>query len=333
MSPLPSVKDMQAGHLSPVYFFYGPEDLLIEETIHPFLSEVVEEGMRDFNQDIFHTEEVKPDEFFALCSAFPMMSERRLVLLRGLEKATPKLLTDLASYLDDPSPTTCLILTATKVDKRKKAWKAIIKQANASEFKALNADRLPQFMQERMQAMGVDLPRNQAGPLAEQLSGAPLRLVLSELEKLFLLVGEGGKVSAKEIALCMGVDQDVSPFILGEKLMQRQLRPCLAVLKELLKQDDAAFSILPLLHRQFARLWFLKQMGEGGLSSKEIAGQLGLNAWAVQKSLTMAPRWSMASLEGAADLLLTCDAGLKGHSPLSKVQQLTQLVVALCRLT
>jgi DNA polymerase III subunit delta len=332
MSSLPTAAQMRDGKLKPLYLLYGSEDFLLEEALTPFLSEVIDESMRAFNQDIFHAEDVKPEELFALCASFPMMSERRLVVLHSLEKASAKLLTDLGTYLEAPSPSTCLVMTAAKIDKRRKVWKTLLKQVPNQEFQPLRADRLPQFMQKRMESMGVELPNNQAGPLAEQLAGAPLRLVMSELDKLFLLTGEGGCVGPAEMAAAMGVDQDVSPFLLGESLLASDAKRSLIILKNLLLRDDAAFTILPLLHRQFGRLWFLKRLLDRRLSPNDIATQLGLNAWAVKKSLGAASRWSLSAIEEACALLLVSDAGLKGNSPLTRTQQLTELVIRLCRL-
>ena len=66
----------------------------------------------------------------------PFMSERRLVIVRHAEKMSAAGQTVLAEYAEDPSPSTVLVLVASKADKRTRLYKAVEKTGQVSEYAA-----------------------------------------------------------------------------------------------------------------------------------------------------------------------------------------------------
>jgi DNA polymerase-3 subunit delta len=105
-------RSLNKGHLAPVYYFHGPEDVLKDEAVRTILDKALDPGLRDLNLDQRSAAQMDPDEVHALCNTLPMMAERRVVLLRDVEvwKRKTKSRSAFLRYLDRPSPQTLVIL-------------------------------------------------------------------------------------------------------------------------------------------------------------------------------------------------------------------------------
>ncbi len=333
MNAIPGEGEIRAGKLAPIYFLHGEEEYLLEAQRKLFFDNVVDESLAAFNRDSFHAEDLKGEELFRLAASFPMMAERRLVLVRGLERASASLLDQLLVYVENPSETTCLVLCAGKVDMRKKTFKTLKAKTQSHEYTRLKVDELPQWMIAHLQQAGFTLTRQDSLVLAGQLEGAPLRMVVGELDKLMLLAeGQGrSQINSEDLACALGVDAEASPFHFADALLARNQRGALAILKQLQNRPDSVYIVLPTLHRSFGRQWYIAGMKQRGMGSKEIAEGLGLTAWQVRGAMTHTARWTSSSLAQACDLLLEADFAVKGGSPLSSNVILTKLVLDLCR--
>ena len=322
-----------AEPLAPVILLVGEEDLLLDQALQVFHDGVVDPSMADFNRDVFQADEVQSEQLFRLAASFPMMSPRRLVIVRGMERASAALLEDLRTYCRNPSPSTVLVLAAASVDGRKSVWKELRQKARVLEFPLLEATALPGWMQETCRAQGLDLPRDQAAALAEHLQGASLRTVGQELEKLSLLCdAEGRKVIDGDLlATVLGTPKEVNLFSLADAVLERNTARAVAILKELLTLAQNEYTLLPALAKSFGRLWVtatLRDSGHDAAATARILEQR--NAWVVNRNLQQLRHWSASSLAAACRLLRDADGDLKGGSALPAHIRLNLLIVELC---
>jgi DNA polymerase III subunit delta len=329
---LPTPAELAGGALPPVVLLTGTEEYLMEECFQLFWQHVTDPAMADFNRDLFYADEARSEELFAQAASFPMMAERRLVVVRRCEKAPAPLLNDLLVYLDRASPSTCLLLCAASVDKRRKVWTRLLKEAAVFEFPPLKQDGLAAWLARTCAELGRTLPQPLAWRLAEQLTAAPLRMARQEAEKLCLLAAEGGEISEEDLATALGMEPDAMPFHLANAVQDGNLTQALAVLQSLLRNPDNAYMLVGMLGKSLGRLWFIGRLRERGLGEREISERLSLNEYSVKRSLPQLRHWPAPRLEEALRLLLEADMSLKGDSPLPPSQIYFQLVVRLCRL-
>jgi DNA polymerase III subunit delta len=335
MAKIPSIQQIQAQDVAPVYFIFGEEDLLVEQLMDNFRQHLVDPSMVEFNRDLFYGEDLKDIEIFRLAESFPMMVEKRLIIVRGIEKAPARVMQHLNDYLESPCPSSCLILCAGKVDMRKKVFKTLRKKTEAIEFKALSIDELPGWMIGYCKTQNRILSRKLSSILAEQLFGGGLRFISAELDKLILLNpadDQETEITEDEVACALGVDRQGSPYHLLDAILFRDTRKSLSILRSLMRGTGSAWTVLPTLHRGFGRLWFMLRLREQGQRDDSIATILGLKSWQVRSAMSPAGKWSVNNIEKAVELLLDADFALKGASQLSNEQQFTILVHQLCQI-
>src|SRR5689334_21825292 len=102
------LRALKHGDPDPVYYLPGEEDVLKDEAIRVLTDRAVPLGVRDFNLDTRGAASLDTEALHALLNTPPMLAERRLVVLRGVEqlrkKSKPR--DALLAYLERPSSTT-----------------------------------------------------------------------------------------------------------------------------------------------------------------------------------------------------------------------------------
>lgn len=197
------------GELAPVYYLFGPEDILKEEASRAILERALEPHERDFNLDQRSAQGLDPEELHALVNSLPMLATRRVVMVRDTEawkkKSGPREV--LSRYLQNPSNDTVLILIeGAPPEDKQKGWEpdeAIVGRAYAVSFDPLPPDRVIRWLAYHGKRLGITFAEGAAEHLAAA-TGYDLGLLQSELEKLGSLA-DTGPISRDQIAELVGV--------------------------------------------------------------------------------------------------------------------------------
>jgi len=76
------IQEIKQGKISPVYLLHGEEAYLIDDTLEEMIETLLPKNVRDFNLDIFSDPETSVDEVLSIAKTYPVMSERRVVILK-----------------------------------------------------------------------------------------------------------------------------------------------------------------------------------------------------------------------------------------------------------
>ncbi|HYF02197.1 MAG TPA: hypothetical protein VEC36_02390, partial [Patescibacteria group bacterium] len=110
---------ISSKNFPPVLLMFGEEEFLLEESYNKLLKALYESGISDFNMDFLDGESLTPDALVDMAMAYPMMSDRRAVIVRHFEKLTAGRIakataekSPFTKYFTRPPETTVLILKA-----------------------------------------------------------------------------------------------------------------------------------------------------------------------------------------------------------------------------
>jgi DNA polymerase-3 subunit delta len=197
------LRALAKGELAPVYYLYGPEDILKDEAIRAIVDRALDPGLRDFNYDQRSAGQLDPEAVFALCTTLPMMAERRVVVIRDVEgwKRKPKARTAFLSYLSRPSAETVVILAQGGTDET--ADKDLLRGAVAVECLPLPPDRARRWLLRRAKGLDLALDDSAADHLLAA-TGGDLGAVAAELEKLRALA-QDAPFTAEQVGALVGV--------------------------------------------------------------------------------------------------------------------------------
>jgi len=322
----------------PVYYLFGDDDFLKEQKTRELLDAAVEPSTRDFNLEIRRASELDPEALDALLSTPPMLAERRVVVLREVDKLKKSARTLLDRYLARPAHDTVLVLVAPS---GVKSDKALSTQATAVEFTPLTGDRLPRWVAHHAQTTLGRTITPEAVTLLIEAVGGDLAQLAVELEKLASYSTE--VIDEHAVADVVGVRRGESLGDLLDAVAAKDVGATIRLIPIVLQLPKTnAVSIVMALTVQMQALGFGEATLAAGTSPRGLFNELmallkdtgafpfrpwgeAVNAWTKH-----APRWTAAEIDAALHALLTTDAALKETRLSSPEQLLTTLVLALC---
>jgi DNA polymerase III delta subunit len=107
--------DVDKKDIAALYLLRGPEYYIMEEMAARIVSSIVPDDLKSFNIDTSYGAEVDIGGFLMAARSFPFMADRRVLVLKELErfKGSWKSLLD---YCEDPSPSSVLIMLFNPFD-------------------------------------------------------------------------------------------------------------------------------------------------------------------------------------------------------------------------
>ncbi|WP_414151641.1 DNA polymerase III subunit delta [Acetobacterium carbinolicum] len=151
-------KSVKNKEISPVYLFTGPEQYIGHMMEKTLIGTEIAKGLEPLNLTTYSDKNVDVSELLATCETLPMMSNKRMVIIREeaqLDKITDKKALDrITAYLEKPSPSTLLIIYWEQPDKRKKLYKSLTKAGSLVVFEKLDASDLTAWITRRIKNAG-----------------------------------------------------------------------------------------------------------------------------------------------------------------------------------
>src|ERR1700748_2293400 len=178
-------QDLKKGNFSSVYLLDGEEPYYIDKLLHHFEENILAPEERDFNLITLYGKESEWKDVVNAARRFPMFSERMVVILK--EAWQMKDLGELAGYIENPSPTTILVIEHRfkKLDGRNKLAKLIPKKGIYFTSEKLKDDEVPQWVMGFGKQQGFEIGAQEAEMLAVYL-GNDLQKISNELEKIII---------------------------------------------------------------------------------------------------------------------------------------------------
>ncbi|MFO0683455.1 MAG: DNA polymerase III subunit delta [Sandaracinus sp.] len=317
------------GEWEPVVVLVGGETFLIERAVRLLRKASVGDGPRGFNDDLFHGSGLAGAKVAAAARTLPMMARSRFVLVRGAQDAQAAELDALAGYVADPSPSTCFVITAEKIDGKTKLAKA----AKASKA-WLSVEPLKGGLLERF-ATGEAKRRGHAfeGPALAALldaTGNDLAAIDDAIERLSLYVGEGHAITKDAVEATVTRVRVDSIWALVDAIAQKRTKVAMEATLSMLGDREPALRILAMVARQVRMVAKMKSGLESGLSPADAVKAAGAPPFKARELGDSARKFSDADLRRALVLLRDADVALKGSKREPEIV-MEETVLALCR--
>ncbi len=213
------LQQVQKGQYAPVYLLDGEEPYYIDKLLHHFEEKVLTPEERDFNLITLYGKESEWKDVVNAARRFPMFAERMVVILK--EASQMKDLNELAGYIENPSPTTILVIEHRfkKVDGRSKLIKLIPKKGLYFTSEKLKEDEVPNWVVSFGQTQGMTIGPQEAEMLAVYL-GNDLQKIANELEKISINETGLKELTVQHIEKYVGVSREYNVFDLPDVLFR-----------------------------------------------------------------------------------------------------------------
>lgn len=345
MTPEQFLAHVQRGPLAPAYLFLGPEDFQRDACRRALAAKVLPEDEREAGITRHDLDESELAAVMDDACSLSLFAPRRLLWIGRAEGAVPRGNETiqpppaLASYVKDPTPGVVLVFDSarydfegedkTKQERVRKFYAAIPVQVEFTRWSAVQARKLAQDL---VREAGLRIAPDDLTLLVEAVGSAPARIA-TEIEKLRLFAGEGGRVTADDIASLVPQAQATTIFALVAALGRNDRKKALDLLDVLIREGEYLPLALSFLATQFRQA--LTAQEAQLRSAGQVQGyfqKLGVPMWpsrAEQVAQTMAG-FSAAELRAALKRIARTDAALRDIRPDDRVV-LEDLVVNLTR--
>lgn len=308
-----SVSDKSQAKLLPVYAAVGADDYRKDEAVARLRNIVSKSGDLAFNSETFDGHSGYPDagELRSSLDTMPFGADFRLVVIDGVDRAGKELSEQLVSYLKDPNPTTVLMMTADKLAKNTRLYKAVASYGEKAVIDCTprKAYELPPVVVGMARRHGLVMDETSARDLVS-LVGESRTMIDNQLSKLEMLLGPGAQVDVATLRENVARVAKVQPWDFLDAVGAR--RPDEAMRQYALLDKGELVGLLARTVRRLRELLAAKCLQERGETSA-LARELGLQAWQTKKLPGFARNYSFAELRRAISSAAACDASLKSE--------------------
>ena len=328
------VGELKSNKAKPVYFCCGQEVFFLDR-IQKLVIDSVPVDQRDFNLDVLYGQDTNLDNILSICRSFPMMADRRVVVIRDFFNLTKKNdaepentvtsnLDDLIPYIENPNPGTLLVI----LDEKKPAGntrlgKSLKKsdQVGFFEFDLVPDYRLSDWIQEWTRIHHQkDIDAGAAEYLA-QFVGNNLLQLTTEIEKLSTYRKESPIIAREDIQNLVGGTKEYSVFELKDALVQHDEVKSLFIAERMLQLSESdtgeVIKTIAFLYSFYSKLWQIIKFKEKGLTPAQIQNKVGIKSSFYFNNLMKDARsYQVSDIPGIFETLLDADKAIKGFSKL-----------------
>ena len=332
-------RDVRRGTLVPVYYLTGPEDVLKRELIDLLVESLTDQTTRDFNVDTRSAADVDAESFITLVETPPMLAERRIVVIRDVDRwrQNSKVRQALIRYVSNPSPTTLLVLTQgagsdTHAD--------LAGLTHHVDVEGLSPGRLPRWVKRHAEQVGATLAPEAIQHLIDAV-GTDLSLLGMELNKL-AAASSGEPIDAQGVAALVGVRRGETTHDWTAAVLDRDVPRALGILPTILGSTGVTgVRLLMLLGSRLVGTRLARTLLESGTTAGRLPAALFqhmraararyLGDWKAEAAswASAARRWTIEELDFAIRAAHAADRALKSTTIADESDILADLVLRL----
>lgn len=298
----------------PAYLIVGEDELKRRTVIERLRKRIGALGDLEFNRDEFDGERASGEAIVSACNTLPFASELRLVEVTFVDKLVKADTEPIIAYLKSPNPTTVLALSAQKLAKNTRLFKAVSALGKKAVIDCSPMKRYDLVRALRSMACGKGFTLTQgASEKLVELVGEDTVALDSELKKLALACGGKDPVTERDVSALVMRTAEAKPWEFVDAFSARDARQCATLLG--LLGSASPYALIGMCTVRLRELVCAKSLEARGESSR-LAEELKMPAWRVKNHRAWAARYTDLELTRAFSTARDCELAMKsGTNP------------------
>lgn len=233
-------------------------------------------------------------------NTYPFFSGQSLVILqdeklwtKGGEDAKQTVLEKLTAIVSDVPDYCTLLITASKLDKRTKLFKALKKAALLCECTSLRPYELQPWLDAQAERYGARFDHEAIGMIMEYLAPVdkvPLALMQQEIAKLAVYAGERKRWTRQDILDIFAALPEASDFALTNFIMEGRLKATLEALASARRHGTYILPLIGMVSAKLRQLLRYYELRRSGYEQRALMQELGVSHPYAMKMLTQQAR-------------------------------------------
>jgi DNA polymerase-3 subunit delta len=316
-----------------VHLLTGDDESILRSKAHDLVHQLIGDGDRSLMVDEFDGDEYELREVVDAAQTMPFLTDRRIVVARGIGRFNADDVTPMLGYLANPLDSTDLVMVAGGGRTAKKLADAVKANGGSTVDTSppTRARDRQTWVRAEAEEHGVRLDGAAAARIADQLGEDVGRLdgILGVIRSTF---GEGTKVSVADVEPFLGEAGGVPPWDFTDAIDAGDVAGALTLMGRMIHGGERhPLQIMAILHGHYSRLARLD--GVEARSETDAAAAMGIKpGFPAKKALGNYRRLGGGGVRRAIQLLAKADLDLRGDTDLDPITVMEVLVARLSRL-
>jgi DNA polymerase-3 subunit delta len=316
-----------------IWFVDGDDASLVGEAVSELVARLLGPVDRSLALEDFRGDELDLAVVVDACRTPPFLADRRVIVVTDIGRFSADQVQPLLAYLNDPMPTSYLVLAAGSGQVSAKLLTALKEHGGLVNTKVGNKEAHG-WTAERVAKAPLKVAPAAAAVLEAHL-GEDLSRLGALLETLEAAYGKGARIGADELAPYLGQPGSVPPWDLTDAIDSGQPDKALDCLHRMLGAGERhPLVVLAILHRHLGNV--LRAQSPAIRTEAQAAEAMGIasgrSTYPARKALDGARRLGPRGAGDAITALADAELALKGQLDWPAELVLEVLVARLCRL-
>ncbi|MFH1824301.1 MAG: DNA polymerase III subunit delta [Candidatus Firestonebacteria bacterium] len=317
---------------SAVYLIVGNDEYCKENKVNSLVNSLLSKENKELNFDTIDCEEVEDFDFELKVKIIPFLAEKRVVVIKNIEKLEDDLKEKLLNYINNPSTSTCLILSSTlnittkKIFEKHKFLQSISEKVETFPFYQLYDNQLRIEIKEKFNKLGKQVSEEVVEMLVDRVNNN-LRELDSEIEKIMLYTTNKKFVGLEDVQYLISGLNEKNIYDLQNTLGDKDLVKSLKILSNIFYFSDyddgkTGLYLLTSIYGYFKKIWTSKFLIKEGYTEDEISKKIGMHYFFIKRFLKQVNNFNEKTLKLIFSELTNSDISIKT----SKIKY-TQIII------
>jgi len=251
-------------------------------------------------------------EVIAQAETAPFLSEKRLVLLMGVEDLNAGDRKIIAQYFEKSPRFSQWILTTGETKFTKMVFlNKISKKAEVILCRAPYREaEIRQWIKDEVLKLNKKISFEAMRQLIE-LTGRDLTELKKRVELLSIYIGDRNQIAEEDVDSLLGESVDQNVFQLYESLEKKNFTNAYKIVDKLKDEGRRAHEIIAALVWQFERNLKVKNLLDAGLGPGDVSKNLGIHPYFLDQTVSLARGMTQSRFEEQLKVLSRCDQDIK----------------------
>lgn len=296
---------------SSVYLLTGEENYYIDLLTSKFEEEILDEAERDFNLTTLYGLETNAKEICSFAKQYPIMSEKRLIIVKEFQQIDKKELSQLSFYVERPLASTILVLVNKNKTIDKKFSDKVNKSGIVFESAKLYENKVIPWIDKYVRDKRFSIETSATSLIFECL-GNNLQKIANEIDKMSINLKEGSQITQSDVANHIGVNKDYNIFELQNAIGRLNHTKINKIVNYLLANtnENPIQAMLPNLFAYFVKVIITAQLKDK--TNESVASAIGVSPYFAKDYIYASQIFPLEKLYQNIEMIKDYDLKTKG---------------------
>ncbi|MBZ5534431.1 MAG: DNA polymerase III subunit delta [Acidobacteriia bacterium] len=308
---------LAGGKIERNLLLLGEETYFHDRVLASLKATLLSEENAPFSTFTFNLIETRLEDALDAAATSSLLAPCKIIVVRDIDRLRENQIKKededaLEHYLANPNPQTHFVITAEKLDGRKRVTQLIQKHSLTIDCAPLPRDEVFRWIVEKLKPEGVTIEPYAVQEVIDAV-GNNLTLLEQELQKLLTFIGIRRRITLDDVGMLMFRARVNTVFDLVDAINRRDRLGSLVILNNLFENDIEAPQVLFWLVRLYRQLLVLKDQ-KRRLNAWEAAGRLHVPREFAERLIQQEKKFSRQEIIGGFSKFASLDRSIKSSS-------------------